>query len=320
MIDISGILNYSTITLIVAFSSLGVAIGETLISMGALAAIYIQPKARTEIIRTSILGMALTETAAIIGLVLGILLLISRDVVVMDKFYWGISNLGIAFAVSISAFVIGIVSSFPVKYACLAISRQPFMSTKILNIMMLTLSFIQTPIIFGFIISLFINYQAASASNLTDSIKYIASGISIGIGSIGPSIGLALFSKSACQAIGYNKDVYNKILTFTFVSEALIETPVVFALVTSLLILTTNFSDNFLSIVVILSAALCTGISNIMPGITSGKTASVACKQIAANPETNSVVTKTSMLAQGLIDSFAIYGWLVSLLLIFFVK
>jgi F0F1-type ATP synthase membrane subunit c/vacuolar-type H+-ATPase subunit K len=248
------------------------------------------------------------------------LLLISRDIVVIDKFYWGLSNLGIAAAISISSFVIGIVSSFPVRYACLAIARQPFMSAKIINIMMLTLSFIQTPIIFGFIISLFINYQAATASNLTDSIRHIASGISIGIGSIGPVIGLALFSKSACQAIGYNKEVYNKILTFTFVSEALIETPIVFALVTSLLILTTSFVNNFLSIVVILSAAFCTGISNIMPGISSGKTASIACQQIASNPDANSLISRTSMLAQGLIDSFAIYGWLVSLLLIFFVK
>lgn len=320
MIDISGILNYATIVLTVAFSSLGVAIGETIISISCLKAIYIQPKARSEIIRTSILGMALTETAAIIGLVIGILLLISRDITVTNKFYWGLSNLGIAFAISTSSLVIGIASSLPVKYACIAISRQPFMSTKILNIMMLTLSFIQTPIIFGFIISLFINYQAAYVNNLTSSIKHIASGISIGLGSIGPVIGLSLFSKAACKAIGYNKDVYNKILTFTFVSEALIETPVVFSLVTSLLILITNFTDGFLSIVVILSAALCPAISNISPGISSGRIAAFACHQIATNPETSSSVSKISMLAQGLVDSFAIYGWLVSLLLIFFVK
>lgn len=320
MLDISGIFNFITITFAVACSSIGVAIGETLSAAGTLKAIDIQPKSKTNIIKASILGMALTETAGIIGLVIGIILLVNSNITVTNNFYWGLSNLGIAIAISFSSLVIGIVSSFPVRYACLAIARQPFLSNKIINVMMLTLSFIQTPVIFAFIISLLINYQAATANNLTDSIKFIASGVSIGIGSIGPAIGLAIFSRSALKAIAYNKDSYNKILTFTFISQAFIETPVAFALVTSLLLLTVKTTNSTLYAIVMISAALCTGISNLMPGINSGKTASTACMQIAKNPDQYSAISRTSIIAQSFIDSLAIYGWIVSLLLITLVK
>jgi len=66
-----------------------------------------------------------------------------------------------------------------------------------------------------------------------------------------------------------------------------------------------------------LASALCVGISNIIPGINSGRIASKACNEIALNPATYSGLSRTSMIAQGFIDSIAVYGWLISLLLIF---
>ena len=320
MIDFSSILNFGTIAITIVFSSMGVAIGGSLASLAAIQAMYIQPKAKTDIYKASVLGMALTETAGIIGLVITILLLMTRNIEVANKYYWALSNLGIAFAIGIIGFTVGLVSSYPVKYACMAIARQPLFGTKILNLMMLTLSFIQTPIIFAFIVSLLINYQAPYSNNIVDSLRHIGAGLSIGLGSIGPAIGLAIYSRAACKAIGINRNSYNKIMTFTFVSEALIETPVVFALVTALLLITTTSTTSIIAGIAMISAALCTGISNIVPGISSGKTAASACNQIAINPNIYSLVGSASLIAQGFIDSFTIYGWLISLLLIFFVK
>ncbi len=201
MIEISSFFNYATITFCIALSSLGVAIGSSFSSIATIKAIFIQPSARNEILRTSVIGMALIETSAIIGLVVAIMLLMNKDTVVADKYYWSLSNLGIAFSIAISGFTAGIVSSYPVQYACLAIARQPFFNNKILNLMLLTLSFIQTAVIFGFIIALLINSQAIYANSITDSLRHIASGLSIGIGCIGPAIGLAYFAKSDCSGI-----------------------------------------------------------------------------------------------------------------------
>lgn len=319
MIDFANLFNFFTIALTICLTSLGVAIGNSIAAAAAIKAIYIQPSAQRDIVKTSVIGMAIIETSAIIGLVIAIMLFLSRNAPVTNQFYWGLSNLGIAAAICITGFTVGIASSFPVKYACFAVARQPFFSNKILNIMLLTLSFIQTSVIFGFIIALLINYQAPNASTLMDSLRHLGSGICMGVGCIGPAIGLALFAKSACKGIGINTKAYNEIIITTSVSAAIIETATVFALIISLLLITFP-AINALQAAAMLCAGICTGISNIAPGISSGKTASAACTVIANKPENYSAISRTSMLAQVFIDSCAIYGFLISLLLIFLVK
>ena len=312
--EIISLFTIITIVLSVTLTSVGVGIGESFTSIAAIKSINIQPKAASDINRTSIFGMALTETSAILALVIAIMLIINTT---NYGYYASLSYLGIAFALSISGATIGIVSAMPASAACFAIARQPFFASNILNVMLLTISFIQTPIIFGFIVALLINYQLTSCITLGDSLRLISAGICIGLGSVGPTIGLAKFAKSASESLGLNRYSYDKVLTFTFLSEALIETPVVFALVTSLLLLTISVPTTFKGLIV-LAAALCVGLGNVAPGISSGHTASSACLQIAKDTELYPIISKTSMLAQGLIDSMTIYCWMVSLLLIFF--
>ena len=303
-----------TVALAIALTSIGVGVGESLISIAALKAMNIQPKAISDINRLSVLGMALTETSAVLALVISVMLLLAPS---SGNYFTSLSNLGIAFALSFSGTTIGIASAFPARAACFSAARQPFFVSKILNMMLLTTSFIQTPIIFGFIVAIIINYQAPSSESLADSLRLIASGISIGLGSIGPTIGLSKFAESANKGLGFNRHSYDKLLIFTFLSEALIETPVVFALVTSLLLLAIPAPSIFKGLIFI-AAALCVGIGNSAPGISSGETASAACTQIAINQDVYPVITKTSMLAQGFIDSMTIYCWIISFLLMFF--
>jgi len=185
--------------------------------------------------------------------------------------------------------------------------------------MLLTLSINQTPIVFGFLIALVINAQSSSVSMLSGAIKYLATGVCIGIGSVGPSIGLALFSRIACRSIGINRKAYNKLFSFTLISNAIVETPIIFALVVAIMILFTpakSNPENILSSIAMISAALCMGIGTISVGISSGRTAGAACHQIARKPELHSALSRTSMFAQGLIDTFAIYSLLIAILLI----
>lgn len=314
MIEAISLFTILAITLAVSLTSIGVGIGESLTSIAAIKSIYIQPKAASDINTVSVLGMALTETSAILALVIAIVLFFGTNSL---NFYADLSKLGVALAISISGTAIGIASYLPASAACFAVARQPFFSSKILNIMLLTISFIQTPIVFGFIVALFINYQSSSCTTLGDSLRLISAGLAIGLGSVGPTLGLACFAKSANEGLGKNRDAYDKIITFTFLSEALIETPVIFALVTSLMLLTTD-APTTLKGLTLIAASLAIGLGNSAPGIASGQTASAACEQIAINPNVYSIIAKTSMLAQGLIDSMTIYCWIVALLLIFF--
>lgn len=312
------LINFIIITSLVGIISLGVAFGNSISAMAAIRAIYIQPRANKEILKASLLGIVLSETSAIMGFVMAIILLRTNQPAITN-YYVVYSKLGIFFALCLPGFVIGLISCQPVKYACMSIARQPFFSSKILNLMFLTLTFIQSPIIFGFIISLLINFKTSCITTFADSIRMISAGLSLGIGCIGPSIGLALFAKSACHAIGINRNSYNKIFTFCFISEALLETPIVFALITSLLLVSSTATSN-LACVGMIASALCVGISNILPGISSGRIAAAACQEISQNHNNYSLIARTSLIAQGLIDSLAVYGWLISLMLIFLLK
>ena len=56
----------------------------------------------------------------------------------------------------------------------------------------------------------------------------------MGLGSLGPAIGQALFARQACRAVGLSRAAYGKVFTLSMLTEALIETPVLFAFVVSI--------------------------------------------------------------------------------------
>ena len=318
MIEYTELLHYATVALAVSINSMGVGIGEGLTGKAALTALHLQPKARVDIMKTAILGMALIETAAIMGASISIILLLGTKQGVTN-IYTGIAELGIALAICLSGFVIGLVSSYPAQEACMAVARQPFFSQKIFRFMLIRQSVLQTPIIFGFIIAMFIKAQAPAATTLADSLRLLSSGLCIGLGSIGPAIGLALLGKSATHGLGINRHAYDRLFSFTFISEAIIETPIIFALIISIALITSSITDgSLIKGIMMFSAGLCMSLSTIGPGISSGRTAAAAAYQIARDPEKHAQLSRISMVGQGLIDTCAIYGLLVAGMLILF--
>lgn len=321
MVNIASIyIHYVTIALTVGANAIAAGIGQGIAGYGALQAMSLQPAAHNDILRSSIIGMALMETAAIMGACISFLLLIQTNASSQHLAFAGFAELGIIFSVGLSGFILGIVSALPVRAACFAIARQPFFARQISNFMLIAVSLLQTPIIFGLIVALFIKGQAASIDTFRDSLRLIASGMCIGIGSIGPALGLAMFTQTICRYMGVNRSAYRQLFSFSLISQAIIETPILFALVVSISLLLTVpafGSENMAEGLMFLAVGLCTGIGTIGTGISSGKTAMEAGKQIAYTPEMSSVLSRTSMFAQGLIETAAIYAVLVSFLLLY---
>jgi len=317
MIETSGqLLHYGTIALTVGINSIGVGLGEGLSSKAALKAINIQPSAHNEITRLAILGSALIETSAILGVFIAFLLLFAPSE--SATLFSHTAEIGIAIAICLSGFIISLASSLPAKEACLAVARQPFFADKIFRFMLITQSIIQTPFIFSFIIAMFIKNNAAHVDSMAQSLQLIAAGLAMGLGSIGPAIGLAQFAQQATRGLGVNRRAYNQLLSFTLVSQAIIETPAIFAMVISLMLIFFPNNPTLLDSIAYLSAALCIGLGTLGSGAASGKTASSAVYQIALHPELQGTIGKVSMFAQGLIDTCAIYTFIIAVLLILF--
>jgi len=302
----------------VLFSAMGTSLGQGRIGRQALQSMHMQPACADAISKLSIIGMAITETAAVMGIVISIMLL-SDSALIHHNDYTAMAAAGIAIAMSISGLCAGIASAAPVIAACQSMARQPFLQTKLLNLMLIVQTLIMTPNMFGMLISLLIKAKLPYIQTIGEALQLLAAGISIGLGCIGPSIGLSLFAFSACAAVGLNKKAFGKIMTFTFICEAIIETPAIFALLIALMILTTTINPtSSIQGWQFISAALCIGLSTISPGINAGKTGAAACTQIALHLEQYPSLSKITLLALAMIDSFAIYGLLVSIVMLLF--
>lgn len=308
----------TSVAIPIALAALGTGIGQGLIGIKSLQAVNIQPHAVSEINRTSLVGMSLTETSAILGLVVSIILCMDTSMPV-NLYYACYGRIGIALAIGITSLAAGIASSLPAQTACLAVARQPFFSNKILQLMLITQSVIMTPNIFGFLIALLINMKIAAVDSYVGALQLLSAGLCIGIGSIGPCVGLSVFAAAACQAIGINRKAYSKVLPFSFICEGIIETPAILSLLVSLLILNINLTATTLEIkgIAFLAAALCMSLSTIGTGISTGRVGAAACTQIGSSPDIYSTVSKIGLLALAMIDTFAIYGFIIAIVLIY---
>lgn len=312
MSSIAPYIHYGSLASIAFLTSLGGSIGQGITSTYAIAAINQQPSVKTEITRNNVLALALIETAAILGFLLAILLTYSKN----ESFYGTVAEIALALALGIPGLVVGIVSSFPAKGALIATARQPFLAKQISNGMILMQSLLQTPLIFGFIIALLIRNQLSSIHDSVNVWRVIASGLCIALAAVGPAIGSALMTYAACDAFGRNSAAYNKIFSFTIINQAIIETPIILASVISFWLLQLNPGSDTLQAAKYIAAACCMGIGTWGVGINSGRTVATTIKEIAKNPDNYALLSRTSMIALGLIDTSAIYVFIIALFLI----
>ncbi|MFH1523097.1 MAG: ATP synthase F0 subunit C [Patescibacteria group bacterium] len=70
-----------------------------------------------------------------------------------------------------------------------------------------------------------------------ETFKYLAAGICMGLGAIGPGFGEGIVASKALEAIGRNPEAADKITPLMFVAMAITESTGIYALVVSLIIL-----------------------------------------------------------------------------------
>ncbi|MCJ7740162.1 ATP synthase F0 subunit C [Candidatus Microgenomates bacterium] len=69
-----------------------------------------------------------------------------------------------------------------------------------------------------------------------EGLKYLGTALAIGLGALGPGIGIGLIASKAMEAIGRNPEATNKIQTNMILGMAFAEAVAIYALVISLII------------------------------------------------------------------------------------
>ncbi len=69
------------------------------------------------------------------------------------------------------------------------------------------------------------------------TMKLLGAGLAIGLGALGPGIGIGVLTAAALQAIGRNPEATSRIQTFMFIGIAFAEAIAIYALVVALILL-----------------------------------------------------------------------------------
>lgn len=311
------VLHYLSIGIAISFGAIGAGIGQGIGAFGAINSMIRQNEGNQQTFKTMIIGLAFLESGVIFALVIALLTIVGK----FPQLTYAItlSELGIAVMIGIASTAATIAGSMALKSSCKSIARQPYFAQKILTLMLIAMSIIEAPVIFSFIIGLVIRNRLTADLMLGDGLKFLAATICMGLGCISPSGSQARFSNGFCQDAGLNKDAFGRLFTFSIISQAVIETVLIFSLLTSILMIYMPLPQgaNPLGYAIkFFAAALTITIGCAGAAIAESDIATTSCHEIVLEPDKYSVLFRTSILAYAFIESTAIYALIITLSLI----
>jgi ATP synthase F0 subunit c len=301
----------------IGFGAIGAALGEGYTAGKANEALSYRPNMSGDILKTMLVGQAIAESAAIFALVVAMVLLFG--VKGGDSVIGAWKFLGAGFAAGLSAIGSGIGSGYPAGLACTGIVRQPEAKGQITLTMLIGSAVTQTPAIFGLVVAMLLLFVGLSDQSPLDGWKYLSAGLVAGLSAVGSGIGSGFPAGRACEGISRSPDSKGQVTLLMLVGSAITQTAAIFGLVIAFLLMFVDFGGKpfhpFWA--AIFGAGLSTGLAAMGPGMGGGLVGASACSAVARTPEAQRPVMTCMLVGIGTTQSTLIYGFLVSLLLIF---
>lgn len=255
-----GIANLSALLacgIAMGFGAIGSGWGLGYTAHGALRGMAKQPKHNSTTFRNMLVGQAITETPAIFSLVVAFLLYFSADrtLEAPNSLAQAVVFMATGLCIGIGSIGSGIGSGIVAHEAMEGIARNPSAQGQVMLFMLIGQAWAQTGGIFALVISLllinsggFAELSSASDPHLWSLIpvsageifnigRYLGSGLAMGFGAIGSSIGIAFVAGMACKALSMAPEANTKIKTAFFVGSATAQSPTIFSLIVSLILL-----------------------------------------------------------------------------------
>ena len=300
--------------------AVGAAIGEGYTAAQANLAVSRSPRLSGDIFKNMLVGQAVAESASIFALVISILLLF------MDKgnpnMLKAAALLGAGLSMGFGAIGSGVGSGFPGGQACLGISRQPALTSRLTTNMLIGSAVCQTPAIFSMVVALMLLFMDFSGAPLQPTwAALVGAGLSTGLAAIGSGYGGGMAAGTSCEGVARQPEAVGNVTTIMLVGQAVAQTPSIFGLLVSFILMFKTFpeSTQLHAAMALLGAGLCTGFGGIGPGVGNGMAAESAVRWVARNVKNAADLMRTMLVGQAVSQSTAIYAMVVSLVLIFVV-
>jgi len=301
----------------IGLGAIGAGVGEGYTAGFANRAISAQPEKTGDILKNMLIGQALAESAGIFALVIAMLLILmdfGTDTIT------AVALAGAGISMGFGALGPGIGAGFPAGRAVEGIARQPAAASSLSNTMLVGSAICQTSAIYSMVVALMLMFLDYSARPFNpNAAALMAAGLSTGLAAIGSGIGEGLTAGGTLQTIARNPGTAGKATASMLVAQAVAETPAIFGLLISLILLFRVYpaADTIIVGSALLSAGLCMGLGGIGPGIGSGWAGEFALNWLGRNEAVSGLLTRTMLVGQAVSQSTAIYAMVIALVLIF---
>jgi F-type H+-transporting ATPase subunit c len=301
------------------FGAIGAAIGEGYTAASANEAIGRNPEQSGDIFKSMLVGQAIAESASIFALVIALMLLFTKypshilSVPVL---------LGAGLCMGLGAIGSGVGSGFPAGAACIGMSRQPAMSSRLTTNMLIGSAVCQTPAIFSLVVSFILLFTDFSANPVSPTwAAILGAGISSGFGAIGSGLGGGLVAQASCEGISRQPLTVTPVTNVMLLGQAVTQTTAIYALLVSFILMFKSFpaTDALAPPMALLAAGICMGIGAIGPAVGEGFAGQGAVTWIARNQEHIADLTRSMLVGQAVAESTGIYSLVIALVLIFVV-
>ena len=200
-----------------------------------------------------------------------------------------------------------------------AISRNPELSGNIFKSMLMGQAIAESASIFALVVSMILLFTNFSANSYIIVSVLVSSGLCMGLGAVGSGVGSGFPAGAACEGMARQPEASGRLTTNMLIGSAVAQTPAIFALVTSFILIFTDFSSRPVNPTwaAILGAGLASGLGAVGSGVGGGLVAQTSCLGVARQPLTATPVTNVMLLGQAVTQTTAIYGLLISFILMF---
>lgn len=310
------LLHFVAVGLALVMGGFGVAMAIKNGNAGAFMGLVRQQWAAAQTYQTLLLGMLFVEGSFILAFLFSLfpLLFPPAEITWATAF----AELGASLALGIACVSVSLAIGKMLREATQSVARQPLMARKIQMFMGVLISLAETPVFFSLIIWLFIKNHITPGLTTVEGIKLCAAGLTMGLGSIGPSIGQALFTSKACIAIGLGREAYNKMLSLSMLTVALIETSALFAFVVTMFMILRKASP-LLSVgmsAAFFASALAMGGGAFGASTSIGRVGGQAVVQTALRPDESGSLFSTALVSEVMIETHGLFAFVVALFIL----
>jgi ATP synthase F0 subunit c len=199
-----------------------------------------------------------------------------------------------------------------------AISRNPNVSGDVFKTMLVGQALAESAAIFALVVAMLLLFSDLAKGPMTPWVM-LSAGFCMGMGAVGAGIGSGFPAAAACEGTARQPAISGRLNTNMLIGSAVCQTPAIFSLVVAFILLFSDFSAQPSNPMwgAILGAGLASGLGAVGSGLGSGLVAESGCEGLARHPGAAMPVTNAMLLGQAVTQTKAVYGLLISFILMF---